>query len=154
MKLTQNFHEYEIVVSESRPDLAKRINPSLPQRAFAEVLALKALQPFRYKLGPMKILSWIRSKELNDAVGGSKTSDHLLGTAADFVALARKDDMESVFKEILLLPIDYRQLIFYPEQNFIHVSVNHPQRPIKKESFVFSKGKYLSIKQYEETLNE
>ncbi len=45
------------------------------------------LDPIREAWGkPIKINSGYRSKALNSKVGGSKTSDHMLGRAADITA--------------------------------------------------------------------
>lgn len=45
------------------------------------------LDPIREAWGkPIKINSGYRSKALNSKIGGSKTSDHMLGRAADITA--------------------------------------------------------------------
>lgn len=51
-------------------------------------LAVEILEPIRAKFGPIKINSAFRGKSVNDAVGGSKTSQHMRGEAADIVAPA------------------------------------------------------------------
>lgn len=51
-----------------------------------ERLALESLDPIRQELGrPVFITSGYRSPELNKAVGGVATSNHILGCAVDFV---------------------------------------------------------------------
>lgn len=47
------------------------------------ILCEKVLQPIRDKFGPVTVSSGYRSKALNTLVGGSTTSDHCSGRAAD-----------------------------------------------------------------------
>jgi zinc D-Ala-D-Ala carboxypeptidase len=49
-------------------------------------LATDLLEPIRAKFGPIKINSAFRGPSVNAAVGGSKTSQHMRGEAADIVA--------------------------------------------------------------------
>lgn len=51
-------------------------------------LCATILEPARAALGALRISSGYRSEELNKRVGGSKTSAHLLGYAADVIPLA------------------------------------------------------------------
>lgn len=71
------------------------------------------------------INSWFRSKELNDVLKGSKTSDHLKGLAIDFHI--GYGSQNHIFSKIIESKIQYKQLIYYPEQNFIHLSIEFPK---------------------------
>lgn len=55
-------------------------------RAALTALAMTILEPIRAKFGPIKINSAFRGASVNAKVGGSKTSQHLKGEAADIVA--------------------------------------------------------------------
>lgn len=55
-------------------------------RASLTKLATDLLEPIRAKFGPIKINSAFRGPSVNAAVGGSKTSQHMKGEAADIVA--------------------------------------------------------------------
>lgn len=57
-------------------------------RAQLTALATTLLEPIRAKFGPIKINSAFRGPSVNAAVGGSKTSQHMRGEAADIVAPA------------------------------------------------------------------
>jgi hypothetical protein len=57
-------------------------------RASLTRLAVELLEPIRAKFGPVKINSAFRGPSVNAAVGGSKTSQHMRGEAADIVATA------------------------------------------------------------------
>lgn len=55
-------------------------------RASLTRLAVELLEAIRAKFGPVKINSAFRGPSVNAAVGGSKTSQHMKGEAADIVA--------------------------------------------------------------------
>ena len=57
-------------------------------RAQLTALATTLLEAIRAKFGPIKINSAFRGPSVNAAVGGSKTSQHMRGEAADIVAPA------------------------------------------------------------------
>jgi zinc D-Ala-D-Ala carboxypeptidase len=57
-------------------------------RAQLTALATTLLEPIRAKFGAVKINSAFRGPSVNAAVGGSKTSQHMRGEAADIVAPA------------------------------------------------------------------
>lgn len=83
--LSKNFQLWEFVTSPTAT--AKGIS-NMPNNAEVESLRLlckNILQPAREALGPLKVNSGFRSAALNNAVGGSKTSDHRKGFAADIV---------------------------------------------------------------------
>src|SRR5262249_44570312 len=52
------------------------------------VLCEQILEPARVVIGPLHISSGYRCPELNEAIGGSKTSAHCLGYAADVTPLS------------------------------------------------------------------
>jgi len=62
--------------------------PTHEHRLNAVVLAASVLEPLRARVGPLRINSWWRGERLNDQVGGSPTSHHLMGCAADIVPIA------------------------------------------------------------------
>jgi hypothetical protein len=77
------------------------------------------------------ITSGHRTSRLNDAVGGSPTSDHLFGCAVDI----KVEDMTSyqIAIRLLELGVPYRQIVAYKRKPHCHVSWNIPGRPYKKE---------------------
>lgn len=86
-------------------------------------LVNRVLDPLRAMVGrPIIITSGYRSRQINELVGGSKTSQHLTGKAADFhVQGFTQQQMNVVYQTIQML-FDFDQLIFYPSKNIIHVS--------------------------------
>lgn len=88
-----------------------------------KALVLNVLDPLRAMIArPIIITSGYRSQRVNELVGGSKTSQHLLGKAADIhVQGYTPQQMDTVYRTIQMY-YDFDQLIFYPSKNIIHVS--------------------------------
>lgn len=108
---------------------AKGINntPTPEIKANLERLVEKVLDPLREKYGkPIIVNSGYRCPELNKAVGGSKTSDHMNGFSADITASSKKEN--AILFQIIKDNFDFDQLIWekgnseYPD--WVHVSYN------------------------------
>lgn len=83
------------------------------------------LDPLRAMIGsPIIITSGYRCQRVNELVGGSKTSQHLLGKAADFHVQGYTPQQMDVVYQTIQMYYDFDQLIFYPSKNIIHVSWN------------------------------
>lgn len=100
-----------------------------------KALVLNVLDPLRAMIArPIIITSGYRSQRVNELVGGSKTSQHLLGKAADIhVQGYTPQQMDTVYRTIQMY-YDFDQLIFYPSKNIIHVSWNGDKN--RQESWV------------------
>lgn len=61
---------------------------------------------------PIEVTSWYRSPEVNRAVGGSRTSDHMTGYAVDF--RVRGVMALDAAQTIIASPLMFDQLIWYP----------------------------------------
>ena len=86
MKLTEHFELAEFLVSETaaRRGIGNEPTPEVIENL--RRLCQLVLQPLRIKLGrPVVITSGYRSPVLNRAVGGSPTSHHMQGRAADLI---------------------------------------------------------------------
>ena len=90
-----------------------------------QLLVDNVLQPIRNKFGQVTITSGYRSPEVNKAIGGSVTSDHCFGFAADF-EVAGVDNKE--LARWVADNLKFKQLIleFYtkgvPDSGWVHVS--------------------------------
>lgn len=82
------------------------------------------LDPLREAYGkPIKVNSGYRCPELNKAVGGSKTSDHMKGCAADIVGTPNtKAENKRLFELVKSLDLPFDQLIDEKNLSWIHVS--------------------------------
>lgn len=79
------------------------------------------LDPLRSLYGrPVYINSGYRSKALNKALNGSKSSDHMKGCAADITA-GSKEENRKLF-ELIKDNLTYDQLIDEKDYQWIHVS--------------------------------
>lgn len=90
-----------------------------------KALVNSVLDPLRAMIGrPIIITSGYRSRRINELVGGSKTSQHLTGKAADFHVRGFTPQQMNVVYQTIQMLFDFDQLIFYPSKNIIHVSWN------------------------------
>lgn len=127
MNLSKNFTVAELSKSESATRQGIDNTPSMTVIDNLQQLVDNVLQPIRDKFGPITVTSGYRSPAVNKAIGGSTTSDHCKGYAADFEVL----NMDN--KELALWIKDnlkFSQLIleFYhkgtPDSGWVHVSYN------------------------------
>ena len=120
--MTQHFTRDEL--QRSRIASERGIDNRCPEHLLPHLdFTCAGLERVRAALGgvPMLISSGYRSPALNAAVGGSKTSQHMLAQAADFVCPSYGDPEQVVrclSRLIFLLGID--QLIL--EESWVHVS--------------------------------
>jgi len=122
MILTEHFNLDEFTQSQT----ATRLNiDNIPPQGVIEHLntLAAALEHVRTLLGgnALRISSGYRSPLLNQAVGSSATSAHVLGYAADFTCPGFGTPLE-VAKKIAESPIKFDQLI--QEGTWIHFSVD------------------------------
>ena len=126
MNLTTNFTLSELTKSETA--LRKGLNNEPTQDVISALqsLAFHVLQPVRDHYGKaIKINSGYRSPEVNASVGGSRTSDHCKGMAADIeIAGVANADLAKYIKDTL----QFTQIIleFYTpgvaDSGWVHVS--------------------------------
>lgn len=150
MKLSYNFTLAELTKSEVAIRRAIDNTPTLAIIDNLQALVDNILQPIRNALGPVIVTSGYRSPAVNVAVGGSPTSDHCLGMAADIeiVGLDNK-----VLAQYVRDNFKFTQLIleFYidgqPNSGWVHVSYDPKDlkcevlRAVKKDGkTVYTKG--------------
>lgn len=100
-----------------------------------KALVLNVLDPLRARIGrPIIITSGYRSQRVNELVGGSKTSQHLLGKAADIHVQGYTPQQMNIVYQTIQMWCDFDQLIFYPSKNIIHISWNGDKN--RQESWV------------------
>jgi len=141
MNLTANFTLAEMVKSDTalRHDMDN--TPGEVEIANLKTLCEKVLQPVRdhFQTG-VKVNSGFRHPEVNAKVGGSKTSDHCKGQAADIEIPGIANADLAVW---IMDNLDYTQLIleFYtpgvPDSGWVHVSYDPAN--LKKQNLTATK---------------
>lgn len=121
--------------------------PSKEETDNLRILCNTILTPIWKEIGPIKILSGYRSSSLNDIVGGSPDSQHIVGQAADWIP-TREYKLRQLFEWIVSgsIVIPYDKVIFEFEE-WIHISWS--ENP-KRQAFITrkegSKTKYFPFK--------
>ena len=141
MQLSPNFSLTEMVKSETALRHGMENTPGEAEIAALRLLCEKVLQPVRdhYGVG-VKVNSGFRHSDVNAAVGGSKTSDHCRGQAADIEIPGVANADLAVW---IMENLDYTQLIleFYTpgilDSGWVHVSYNPTN--LKKENLTATK---------------
>tara|TARA_R110000822_G_scaffold303503_1_gene428194 strand:+ start:289 stop:747 length:459 start_codon:yes stop_codon:yes gene_type:complete len=125
MKLSANFSLSELTKSETATRNGISNVPSALVIEKLQDLVTNILQPLRDKFGTVIVTSGYRSPEVNKSVGGSTTSHHCFGYAADFEVLGMDNKELAVY---IRDNLTYTQLIleFYtdgqPESGWVHCS--------------------------------
>jgi zinc D-Ala-D-Ala carboxypeptidase len=117
----------EATVSQTATRKGISNKPNAQELARMKNVAEKVFDKVREHFGePIRVSSFFRGKELNAAVGGSKTSQHMTGEAIDIQAIgkATNKDIFNYIKDNL----EYDQIISeYPDKSgnpaWVHVSL-------------------------------
>jgi len=126
MQLSENFSLKELTVSETATRKGLDNTPNETTIANLKTLTQTILQPLREHYGKsVKVNSGYRSPEVNASVGGSKTSDHCKGQAADIEisGVANGDLAKYIadnFKFTQVILEFYTQGV--PDSGWVHVS--------------------------------
>lgn len=124
MRITDNFTLEELYASDTAKK--KRINNEPDDNVKHNLIELcnKILQPIRDRFGqPITVNSGYRSQTLNKAVGGSRTSQHLTGEAADITGKNNKELWKLINSMIESGELEVGQLIDESNLKWIHISL-------------------------------
>lgn len=148
MNLSPHFTFEELTDSSRTALVAKNREEAKARMAALTDLCTTLLEPIRAKFGPVSIHCAFRGPALNAAVGGAKSSQHLVGEAADFHCPAARleDVMAWIVQESGL---KYGQVILEGRNGpptWIHISLGAPYRSASKcqEALVTRDGKTYS----------
>lgn len=149
MNLSANFTVNELCKSEIAIRRSIDNTPTETVISNLQALVLNVLQPIRNSLGPITINSGYRSPAVNVAVGGSPTSDHCLGMAADIEIAGYDNKMLAKFIE---QNFKFTQVIleFYedgqPASGWVHVSFDPNDLKCQTLRAVKQNGKTVYLK--------
>jgi zinc D-Ala-D-Ala carboxypeptidase len=125
MRLSKNFTLAELTRSQTAIRRGIDNSPTMTVIDNLQALVDNVLQPLRDAQGPVNITSGYRSEAINAAVGGSNTSHHTRGMAADLTVVGKTN------KEICEWTRDnlkFTQLIWEfptkenPQAGWVHVA--------------------------------
>ena len=135
MKLSEHFTREELIASGTGL-------PNVPTEQQSEkllYLAIYLLEPLRRRFGRIKVNSGYRSPAVNDAVEGSKTSQHMEGEAADIVPLISDIDIVFSWAEKNL---KYGQIIIeHKDARWIHISLPRIGG-MNQQALLYKDGRY------------
>ena len=157
MKLSKNLSKKEVTRSATATKHGINNEPSPEQWKVLEEMAKKVFEPCRdFVGGPLYVSSGYRSKELNQRIGGSLSSDHMISddkTAAldlDCDIFGRKSNAQ-LFRFIASY-LDFKQLIweFGDDKNpdWIHVSFSTEKSYNKKEVLIAKRKGKRTVYEY------
>jgi hypothetical protein len=133
-RLTEHFSKWEMQVSETA--IRKGI-VNIPMDSHWEnlqALCVNVLEPARTRCGSLHVNSGYRSPELNSAIGGAPTSQHMKGEAVDVIPY--HGTLADLFKWSYL-NAPYDQLI-WEFGAWIHIS-HVKDGPQRKQALIASK---------------
>ena len=138
MNLSPNFALDELTASETA---ARHGIDNTPDQATIQNLTrlANALQEVRTLLGNKVIIisSGYRSPELNQKVGGSATSDHCKGLAADFICPSYGTPDEIV-RVVMASAIPFKQVIREFDK-WVHFSIPEEGEAPRKQALIIDK---------------
>lgn len=103
------------------------------------------LDPLRKAYGkPITVTSGYRCKELNKAVGGVATSQHLTGCAAD-ITVSSKSGNRELARLIVKLGLPFSQLIDEKDYQWVHVSCAAENTPPRRQILRYNGREYKHI---------
>jgi hypothetical protein len=122
IQLTPNFTLSELIESDTAERAGIDNTPNSPVVMANLYKTAMLLEEVRKACGNNAVLvsSGYRGPKLNELVGGSETSDHMTGEAADF-RIPRFGNPLQVARRIVELKIKFGQLIF--EGTWLHISL-------------------------------
>ena len=140
MKLSPNFSLEELTFSQVASRRGIDNTPSAKVKNNLERLAFFLEQVRKVFNKPFLISSGYRSREVNESVGGSKTSQHCEGCAADFNVKGVSPD--AVVRAIVNADIPYDQVILEFD-SWVHISIPTVKgsTPRKQALVIDNKGK-------------
>lgn len=119
-------------MTKSDTAIRRRISniPNEQEKQNIYQLVEKILDPLREAYGkPIVVSSGFRCEKLNTAVGGSKTSQHKTGQAADIRSLEdTREENKKLFDLIKKLNLPFDQLINEYDYDWVHVSYSDRNR--------------------------
>ncbi len=124
MRLSKNFVLSEITRSNTARRLGISNEPTKEHLENMQRLISNLVQPMRDELGPIRITSGYRSKELNRAIGGSTRSQHCKAQALDLQFWENGQmNNKKIYDWIINSHLEFDQMINEFDFAWIHLSL-------------------------------
>jgi hypothetical protein len=139
-RVSPHFSFAELTTTEHRDFLDLQADPPWQVRANLVRLAYDLLEPARALVGPLRVTSGYRAPALNVAIGGSKTSAHMQGLAADIVPVEM--DLRDAYVRIVESGIAFDQAIL-EFGRWLHLGAAlHGHEPRGQRLAIYTSGHY------------
>ena len=126
--LSPNFKLSEMVATPTGKSRGLANDPTPEIEANLARLCNEALEPIRALVGPLNINSGYRSNAVNKAVGGSVTSAHSFGLAADL--RPSSGTWKELMDKTIASGLELDQIIY--EHTWVHVGLLNPKTMTKR----------------------
>lgn len=139
--VSPHFSFWELTRTDHRAFLPDQADPPAQVRANLVRLATDLLEPARALVGRLRVNSGYRCPGLNRAIGGSKTSAHMDGLAADVWPLDM--DIRDAYVRLAQSGLLFDQLIFEQSgpSRWIHIgAARHAHEPRGQRLAMYGKG--------------
>lgn len=137
-QLSRHFHLSEFTRSATAIRLGIDNTPDPDSVEALQNLCIHILEPLRERFGMIRITSGFRCLKLNQAIGGSRTSQHLFGEAADIhvgsLEVARK------FYNFIRENLEFDQMLLEMKGNKVHCL--HVSYTAERENRKFIRSDY------------
>lgn len=141
MRLSKNLTLKEVIKSNTATRLGIDNSPTSEHVENLKLLAVNVFQKARDYFGkPLYISSGYRSNDLNNRIGGSKTSQHSKGQAIDIDNDNRNSVSNKEVFEYIRDNLNFDQLI--NENNYSWVHVSYKSKGNRNQVLDMNKGKY------------
>ena len=126
----KHFTLRELIKSDTAIRKGIKNVPNRQEEQNLNALVDKILDPLREAYGkPIIVTSGFRCEELNRLIGGSKTSQHRTGQAADIrTVIDTPEENKKLYDLIIKLDLPFDQLIDEYNFDWVHVSFSEKNR--------------------------
>ena len=134
--LTNNFSLWEFCISKY---VDEPLEPSRFQQDCLKLMCEALMQPIRNEFGRIDITHGVSNEKLNSLLREkgyevAADTDHNYGAACDFSSHIVV--LRSIYSWIIENKLPYRQLIYYPKMNIIHIAINYPGKTYKNQYWI------------------
>lgn len=125
MQISEHFSIDDLAITTEKAYIEQNKKEAEKYKGKLTTLAVTLLEPIYVKYNGILVTSCFRCPSLNKAIGGTTSSQHILGQAADFVMKDKATKLIDVFNWIKdKSGLRYRQLILEKNQ-WIHIAITN-----------------------------